>query len=110
MSTGDSYLAVDLRDGLAAVRRIEDKINQILSGQQQLEERMATVSEALTAIANGMSGLEEDVQRLIDVATNENLSPEMQAAVDQIVARQTAMSDMMDSAVPPVTAVGEETQ
>lgn len=62
---------------------------------------MASVSEAVQVLAEAMTGIEQDVDRVLEVLENEELSPEAQQAVDALKARMDTVNARMDEAVPP---------
>jgi hypothetical protein len=76
---------------------------------QNLEETMATVVEALNALAaqqaevsaaqaTSFTNLQAAIERLETAVANGEVSPEIQAAVDQLTAGFTAMKDAADTA------------
>jgi archaellum component FlaC len=91
---GDHLEALATEKALATLNRIDQCTTR-------MEAMMATLNDALTGIANAVSGLEEDVNRLVAVVQNEELSPEAQAAVDAIQQRMASLNALADAAVPP---------
>ncbi len=108
MSISEAFLALELRRAMRLLERIAMKVDAISAHDHVEDQQMATVVEALQAVADAVSGLESDVQRVLDALANENISPEAQQVVDQLKARVDAMNAALDSAVPPATP-GEPT-
>lgn len=98
MSLADAKLILD---GLETINNIDHRTTLILAVIQELGVKMATLEENLTALGTAVSGIEEDVNRVLEALANEELSPETQSAVDQLKSRIDALNASMDAAVPP---------
>ena len=86
-----------------------EKIDNIYNATQlilgkiiQMEGGMATLRESLTSLGDLLTGLETDVQRVLDAVGNPDvtLNAEAQAAVDALAARMGTLDSAMDTAVP----------
>jgi hypothetical protein len=79
---------------------------------KRMEQAMTTITEAIAEFGDKLSGLEEDVQRVIAALENQELNPEAQAAVDSLKARFDTLNADLDEAVPPTATPGgdEESQ
>ncbi len=112
MSLGDTLLAMQLLEGLATLKRVDENVQQLMAGQSRQEAEMATVREVLEAMSADVDAIEEDVtrtlaevQRLLDEVASGNvtLSDELQARVDATRAKVAALNAAMDEKVPPAT-------
>jgi chromosome segregation ATPase len=95
----DINIKVDLQSDRGLLERIDRRT-------ERMAHSMATITEAVTALAEKMGGLEEDVQRVLQALENEQLSPEAQQAVDALSARFDNLNQELDAAVPPPPGEG----
>jgi septal ring factor EnvC (AmiA/AmiB activator) len=112
MSLGDTLLALQLLEGLATLKRVDENVRSLVAGQSRMEASMATVREVLAQLTTDVDGIEEDitrtlaeVQRLLDVISSGDveLSAELQAAVDAQRAKLAVLNAAMDDKVPPAS-------
>jgi hypothetical protein len=109
MSISHAYLALQQAAILRQLGRVERTLNALVRHEiitdAQEEDQMATVNDALQTIADGVAGLEQDVQRVLDALANAELTGEQQAAVDALRTRFETLNAQLDAAVPPAGEV-----
>jgi uncharacterized coiled-coil protein SlyX len=80
-------------------------LERVEAALARLEPFMASTEQVLSQISDGLTGLEEDVNRLISRLGE--LTPEQQAAADSILSRLGKLNEQADSAVPPAGPVAK---
>jgi uncharacterized phage infection (PIP) family protein YhgE len=87
---------------IAEVQNINRKLNQIMATQAEAAAQLQGISAELTKVAAETQTLLDNVKALQDAATAAgNVSPELQAAIDQVAAQAKTVDDLVPDAPAP---------
>ena len=92
-------------DDAQRVQRALSQLDAIHEATSSLGVQMATVTEALSQLADAMTGLESDVARVLAALATETLSPAAHELVDALQERYDALNTALDTGRPSDDAV-----
>lgn len=100
-----------LHNVFTLIKSIHSKIIQIMATQAELAQAVNQISTQVGKIKDETSGLQQKITDLENAVGNQdNVSPELQAAVDALKAQVQVVDDLVADVPAPPPVEGEQPQ